>query len=221
MSTSRYLAITLALTACLAGSIQAQIIDGEIGNLNDPVPPSVPDILFGDQAVAYLVHPDEQVSCPDNGFRLETVQMYLEFTPEQVPTTLLVAGGLLEALEDDSSGSGFIPGDEVCYSGPQLITIVEPGLHEIEVHTFECGCLLIDQPYFLSLRFFGDAVANLVIDDEPAPGIEFLDSGNGWVDMNGFDRTSGGKVIIWGDIICCIVVETEATSWHQIKGLFR
>ena len=56
--------------------------------------------MFGDQTFAYLVFPDQQVSCPGGGFALEQVQMLLDFAENQVPATLQVAGGLLAAVEE-------------------------------------------------------------------------------------------------------------------------
>lgn len=219
MRTLRFALCLTCLAAMSVSTLSAQPVTGQIGNLNEPVGPSVPNILFGDQTFAYLVFPDQQISCPGGGFALEQVQMLLDFTENQVPATLQVAGGLLTAVEE---GSGYVPGDEVCYSDAVTITITEPGINIISVPTIDsCGTLPIDIPYFLSLRFLGDAVANLAIDDEPAPGIEFLDGGNGFFDMYNIDRTSGGKVIIWGDIVCRVVVGTEASSWGAIKTLFR
>jgi hypothetical protein len=209
---------SVLLIAVLASPAMAQQIGGEIGNLNDPVD-SVPNILLGDQSLAYLVFPGEQVSCPDDGFRLDAVRIWLEFSEDQVPVCLSVSGGLLDAVPE---GDGFVPGDPIYLSEPRLIAINDPGLQVIEVFTDDvASCEILENAYFLALRFLGPAEASLGVDDEPAPGIEFIDSGQGYVDLNGFDRPSGGKIIIWGDIICCITTPTERSSWHQIKQLFR
>lgn len=208
---------TLLLLATLALPAAAQI-GGQVGNLNDPVD-YAPDILFGDQTLAYLIFPAEQVSCDNDGFRLDTVRVWLKFFSDQVPVTLHVAGGLLDAVPE---GDGFVPGDPIYLSEPQTIVIDEPGFQVIEVPTDAvASCEILDDAYFLGLRFEGPAEAGLGIDNEPAPGIEYIDSGNGFVDMFGFDKTSGGKVIIWGDIVCCLTTANEPSSWNQIKSLFR
>ncbi len=211
------LAIIVGL-ALLAVPALAQDFGGPVGNLNEPAG-SAPNILFGDQTLAYLIFPSEQVSCPNNGFILDTVRVYLEFSQEQVPITLNVAGGLLQAIQE---GDGYVPGDALYLTDPRQIVIEEPGIQLIEVPIGEAAyCQPNDQAYFLGIQFVGPAESSLVIDDQPAPGIEFIDSGNGYVDMYNLDKASGGKVIIWGDIICCIVTSTEGRSWNDIKQLFR
>jgi len=212
----RPLLLALALVV-LATPLLAQTQDGQVGNLNPPAG-TAPGILFGDQTLAYLIQPQEQISCPDLGFQLQNVRVYLEFSQEQVPVTLNVAGGLLQAVPD---GVGYVPGDTIFLTDPMPIVITEPGQHLIEVPVDGvASCELIAGAYFLALQFVGPAEASLVIDDQPAPGIEFIDSGNGFVDMNGLDKASGGKVIIWGDIICCVVTANEGSTWHQIKQMF-
>ncbi|HOX24865.1 MAG TPA: hypothetical protein PLL30_03755 [Candidatus Krumholzibacteria bacterium] len=220
MTLARSPALTVLVVLALgAGAALAQS-GGRIGNLNDPVPPSVPGLLVGNQVFAYLVMPDEQVACPDGGFILQTVAMTLDFTAEQVPATITVNAGLLDAhLEDNGF---YVPGGEIGTSPEITVTIDAPGLHVIPVPLQgACGCEPTDAPYFLSFRYLGPAVANLAIDDQPAPGIVYLDSGNGYVDMYELGKTSGGKVIIWGDIVCCIAVGAEPTTWQDVKSLFR
>ena len=74
----RHLATPVLLLGLVLGATVAWgQTDGQIGNLNDPVPPSVPGILVGDQVFAYLVVPAEQVSCPEGGFILQTVSMLI------------------------------------------------------------------------------------------------------------------------------------------------
>lgn len=212
----RPLLLVLAI-GVLATPLLAQVQGGQVGNLNPPAG-TAPGILVGNQTLAYLILPEEQVSCPDQGFQLQNVRVFLEFSPEQVPVTLNVAGGLLQAVPD---GAGYVPGDSLFMTDPMPIVIAEPGMQLIEVPVDGvASCELLSGAYFLALRFAGPAESSLVIDDQPAPGIEFIDSGNGFVDMNGLDKASGGKVIIWGDIICCIVTASEGSTWHQIKQMF-
>lgn len=213
----RPLLLAALIIGVLATPLLAQTQGGQVGNLNLPAG-TAPGILVGNQTLAYLIQPEEQVSCPEQGFQLQNVRVYLEFSQEQVPVTLNVAGGLLQAVPD---GAGYVPGDALFLTDPMPMVITEPGLQLIEVPVEGvASCELLGGAYFLALQFVGPAAASLVIDDQPAPGIEFIDSGNGFIDMNGLDKASGGKVIIWGDIICCLVTASEGSTWHQIKQIF-
>ncbi len=219
MSFARTFAVIALLT--MAASPALAQSGGRIGNLNDPVQ-TVPDLLTGNQSFAYLVFPAEQVSCPDGGCALQNVFMYLDFTPEQVPQLITVSGGFISA-ESDGDG-GWIPGDDICVSPPMQIEILEPGPQVIVIPVADiCGCVPVDQPYFLNVNFEDDANGGIPIDNEPQAGVVYWDLGDGYTDMIDVivDKTSDGKVIIWGDILCCIVVGNEAQSWDNVKSLFR
>jgi len=207
-----FLILVLLLVAIPAVGQELQ----RVGNLNQPAQ-TVPDILFGDQTLAYIIRPYEQISCPEGGFMLQQVGTYLDFSENQIPGALRVRGGLLRAIPE---GAGFVPGEPYFYGEIVDIPIPEPGQYLIEAPV-SMWAVPVDEVYFLALHFEGPAEASLVIDDEPAPGIEFINPGNGWIDMFEFDKTSGGKVIIWGDIVCGVVVEADASSWSQVKQLFR
>ena len=220
MTVARISTITMLLILATSSAV-AQTV-GRIGNLNDPVQ-SIPDLLVGDQNFAYLVFPDQQVSCPDGGCSLLNVNMYLDFTAQQVPQTITVSGGFITAVPDPD-GEGFIPGGDLCVTPPIQVNILEPGLHLITIPVTDvCDCVAVDQPYFLNINYVGDAVADLPIDDEPLAGIVYWDNGQGYTDMIDVivDKTSSGKVIIWGDIVCCTTVGTEGSTWGSVKSLFR
>ena len=222
MTAARISAIIMLLILALAASSAIAQTGGRIGNLNDPVQ-SVPDLLFGDQKFAYLVFPDQQVNCPGGGCVLQNVNMYLDFSDQQVPQTITVSGGFITAVPNPD-GEGFIPGDDLCVAPPIQITILEPGLQLITIPVADvCDSVPVDEAYFLNINYVGDAVASLAIDNEPEAGIVYWDNGQGYTDMIDVivDKTSDGKVIIWGDIICSIMVGVESRTWQDVKGLFR
>ena len=219
MSFARILAV-ISLVALAASPALAQT-GGRIGNLNDPVQ-TVPNLLTGNQSFAYLVFPAEQVNCPEGGCALQHVYMYLDFAEDQVPQTITVSGGFISA-EPDGDG-GWNPGGDVCVSPPISIEITEPGQQIIEIPVAEfCGCVPVDQPYFLNINFEGDASGGIPIDNEPQAGVVYWDLGNGYTDMIEVivDKTSDGKVIIWGDLLCCVVVGNQNRTLNNVKGLFR
>jgi len=213
--------LSLLSLLLIVGSVAAQGVTDQVGNLSNPAS-SVPGLFHGDQMFAYLIDPDMETACQTDGFKLEAVHMYLDFSPSQVPVTFQIAGGLTAAVPDPS-GQEFVPGEDLCVSPVQTVTITTPGLHVVTVAMDQtCGCMPIDQAYFLTLMFFGPVEGQLVIDDIPEPGVVFWNNGAGWEDMFGVDKTSGGKVIIWGDIVCCTTaIGTDSNTWGQVKTLFR
>lgn len=214
--------IAAVVLLMVSGAVFAQGSGGQIGNLNSPVPPSVPGLVYGDQSFAYLVYPDEQVSCAQGGFKLESVQMLLDFTSAQIPVLLTIEGGLSDAVWDPS-GEFLLPGAPACTSPPVTLEINDPGLHQITVPmNGTCGCYSVNAPYFLVMHFSGPFQANLPVDGLPQPGIVYVNDGNGWFDMNGLKRTSSGKVIIWGDLTCCVpTVGNKSGTWSGVKTLYR
>lgn len=214
--------ILCTLLAVLGAGLAAAQDTIRIGNLNDPVA-SVPNLLYGNQRFAYLVIPGEQASCPNGGCVLTSTTLLAEFTQDQVPVSFTVSGGLL-AAEPATNFDGWVPGDDLFQSPAVSITIDQPGIHAITVPMQDsCDCVPMDQPYFLNINFLDAVRADVRIDNQPAPGIVYLDSGNGFGDLDDFipGKTSDGKVIIWGDIVCCIVVEGETSTWGGVKSLFR
>ncbi|HPF36782.1 MAG TPA: hypothetical protein PLH84_15265 [Candidatus Krumholzibacteria bacterium] len=213
--------LVVGLLALLAWPAAAQNL-ASIGNLNEPVPPSLAGLLTGDQSFAYLVFPQEQVSCPERGFRLEFVNMYLDFQADQVPQVLKMSSGLVDAVWDEQQ-QAWVPGQSACAAQQFELLITEPGLQVVSCPVQgSCGCQTVEQPYFLNLSFLGAAAANLVTDGQPQPGIVYWDQGNGWTDMYGVDKTATGKTIIWGDIVCCAYsVGNENRTWSGVKSLYR
>ncbi len=213
--------LTITILLLLAGTAQGQLVF-QVGNLNSPVPPAVPDLHMGLESYAYLIYPPDQASCPLGGFKLEAVHMYLEFTASQVPADFQVAGALLGAFWDPSMNM-FLPEGPLC-EGPVIdYHITEPGLYEIILPMDStCGCLPFDEHYFLTVNYLTPFEADLPIDNQPEAGVVFNNDGGGWIDMIVFDKTAGGKVIIWGDLVCCDpAIGNEQNTWSEIKGLYR
>ncbi len=217
----RYRLLPLLLLCVLAPATLAQFASGQIGNLNPPVPPSVENIVVGNQAFAYLVDPAAS-GLQGPGFQLEAVHMLLDFTPSQVPVNIVVSAGLMHAVWDQIIDQ-WVPGDQMCATPPITYTIANPGLFDVMVPvTGGCGCRPMDDMYFLIIRFHEAFQADLPTDGQPQPGIVYMDDAGFWVDMFGFKRTATGKGIIWGDIITCSApVGAEPTTWGGVKALYR
>ena len=215
--------LVLLLLLCAAAAPAADYL---VGNLNPPEPPSAPGILTGDQVFAYLIHPVDQVPPGVNGFQLEAVTMLLDFTPQQLPAFFTVQGGLRKAVYEPSQDA-WLPGDPVCQGQTFPYQITEPGLQEIRLPVDPaCGCLHTDDYFFLTVTFWDPVVGNLVTDGQPEAGVVYLNDGTGWVDMVNIvpapDKTAGGKVIIWGDILTCEPpVGAEKSAWGHIKSVYR
>jgi hypothetical protein len=169
-----------------------------------------------------LIYPPDQGTCTEGGFDLLEIHMYLELGPQHVPVTFNVSGALAHADLDPTEGQ-YVPGPFICEGPEAVFHIEEPGLYVITVPMQDaCECQLFDDHYFLVMRFLTPFEANLPIDDQPQPGIVYNDKGAGWVDMFDLSKTAGGKVIIWGDTVCCThSVGNEAGSWSGIKSLYR
>ncbi|MBC8424720.1 hypothetical protein H8E07_11410 [bacterium] len=212
------LIFSLLILAC---AVQAQPVF-QVGNLNPPMPPSVEFIHTGLEDYAYLIYPPDQGSCTEGGFELVAIHMYLELTANQVPVTFTVSGALAQA-DWDPSLNEFVPGPFICEGPDEMYHIELPGIYVITVPMQDsCGCQAFDEHYFLVMRFHTPFEANLPIDGLPQPGIVYNDKGAGWLDMIDYDKTAGGKVIIWGDTVCCTYsVGNEAGTWSGIKSLYR
>ncbi|MEN8005913.1 MAG: hypothetical protein ABFS42_02820 [Candidatus Krumholzibacteriota bacterium] len=196
-----------------------------IGNLNPPVIPSYPDVFTGNEAYAYHVKPSDQCGCPEEHFTLETITMLVDFEANQIPQTLAVTPSLLSAVFNAGSGC-FEPGPPLCIGPDIVVNVNDPGIQTITVPLLGCGPFPLGNDYFLSLAYEGGAPANLVIDNDPQACTEFINNGNGWVDMSGMkskgDKTGGGKLIVYGDIVCAAPpVGVESRAWGAIKSLFH
>ncbi|MGD9546209.1 MAG: hypothetical protein AB7V45_01555 [Candidatus Krumholzibacteriia bacterium] len=234
-SQARILAvICLLILGAAAGALAADLpaerwdhpaeatADCQIGNLNDAVGISGPELFTGNETFAYLVNPQDQCGCTEGGFTVETIYQLLYFEPQQVPALLQVVPRLL-AVNLDPTTECMFPGPEVCLGQPVTILVEEPGYQLVTVPMAQCPLQWFDQPYFLSLGYEGGSPAFLAIDDQPAPCVEYVDRGFGWEDMFLIpDKTGGGKHILFGDVVCgALSVDNETGSWGSIKSLYR
>ncbi len=220
--------LLLVVTAAQSGErgeVRFQVVpsartDCQVGNLNNPVPPPVPDIFQGLQEYAYFIYPPDQCSCPDNGFMIENVNMWLHFDPNMIPVSFVVRGGLREAVWDPAADC-YVPGDVICMSDETVYQIDDPGEYLITVETPQCPCVIFNERYFLVMEYLDAFPANLVIDDDPQPCIEYLYEGGVWQDMFGM-KAAGGKTIVWSDIVCCDPgTDSAPSTWGSIKSLYR
>ncbi|MCP4292985.1 MAG: hypothetical protein GY780_14260 [bacterium] len=214
---------TTALAAVDSGQNPNPFIlgDCQVGNLNPPVGPPVPDLFFGEEAYAYHVKPIDQCTSTEDGFILESVTQMLHFNTDQIPAVLIVKAALYSAQFDTPSGC-WMPGITLYESMEETFTIADNGILNIQVPIASGPAYLLNDHYFLVMSYQGGAMAQLVVDDEPMPCTEFVNRGNGWQDLNGRDKSGGGKVIIFGDIVFspASVANTQST-WDGIKSLYK
>lgn len=195
--------------------------DFQVGNLNDPVGPPVPGIFMGEEAYAYHIYPADQCDCSQEGFQLESVSQFLFFDDQQFPLTLEVQGALLKA-DFDAANDCFVPGP-LLHEGPiETVIVQDNGTAVIQANTPDCPGFPLEDHYFLVMRYFGGAEAQLVVDDQPQPCTEYINRGNGWFDLFDRDKSGGGKVIVFGDIVCSpLSIGNTTTSWDGIKSLYK
>lgn len=193
--------------------------DCQVGNLN-PIAGYVPGFFTGQERYKYLIYPPDQCGCPD-GFLLENVNMMLHFDPWMVPVTFDVQADLGEAVWDPVEGC-WVPGPDLCLSSIYSFTVTMPGDYIVTVPMDGCDCAHMDFHYFIGLNFLTAFEANLVIDGFPQQCITYNDKGLGWEDLFFWFMKSAGKVIVWGDVICCQpAVPAEPGTWGSVKSLYR
>lgn len=192
-----------------------------VGNLNPPVPPAATGIHESQVSYAYLIYPPDQGSCELGGFMLDKVHMYLAFQANQVPIDFQARAGLREAIWDNNLGA-YVPGPLLCTGPLTTFHIDVAGQYVIDLPLDgTCGCHPFDAHYFLTVEYPTLFVADLPIDGLPQANIVYRDTGGGWTDMILLSKTAGGKVIIWGDLICCEPVGNETATWGGIKALYE
>jgi hypothetical protein len=229
--------LSVATAPALAGDTPALTRVGDVGLfdsagaagakadcvLGNPNPPagSVPGFFTGDEQYWYLIYPPEQCSC-EEGFLLESVTMLLEFDASMLPANFEVVAELGDAVWDDNSQC-FVPGEPLCVSSPVSFFIDVPGIYELTVPMDQCQCAHMNYHYFIGLNFLSGFSANLVIDEFPEPCVNWNRKlGGGWEDLFNWLIKTGGKVIIWGDVICCpLVIPNEPDTWGNVKSLYR
>ena len=220
---SVFLLALVALSGLVAASASAGPSprgDCLVGNLNDPVGEPVPNIYFGNETYAYLINPADQCACTEEGFVVESISQLVYFGPEQIPFDVTVKAYLLAAVWDNLTGC-WVPGPILEESLPQTFQVDIPGTFLFNVPMDMTLGYELDVPYFLALHYAGGGPGMLVVDDQPASCTEFIDTGAGWEDLNTRGRPGGGKIILWGDIVCSVPVAAEDNTWSTIKALYR
>ncbi len=196
-----YLPVILVLA--LAAGLAAQQVC-QVGNLEDPVPPVVPDLITGgDQVFAYLIHPVEQCGCSEGFVQFQEVRMWLQFEPWMIPQNFIVRAGLRPAIWNPNVDR-WEPDGYFYESFDIPVEVFDPGPFVLSIPTEHARWINIDDFFFLTVTFLSPLEANLVGDGMDLPGITYMspDGGNHWMDLWVPDKTSGGKPIIWGDVLC-------------------
>ena len=201
MFRSRKFLVLAGLLLMIGTGLLAQVIC-QVGNLADPVFPPVTGVFQGDQIFAYLIHPVEQCACTEEFVQFQNVKMWLEFDPSMVPVNFIVQPGLRPAVYDPSIDR-WVP-DGYFYEGPEFqFEVMEPGPFLLQVPALNARWINIHDFFFLTLTFETPFAANLLCDDQDMPGIAYVSAdGELWFDLYVPDKTSGGKPIIWGDVLC-------------------
>lgn len=195
--------------------------DCRVGNLASAVPPPATGIFAGGEEYAYLIYPPDQCQCAEGGFTFESIGMLLEFAPHQVPVTFAAVAVWREAVWDDGLGC-YLPGGELFASAPVIFPIALPGIYDIVIPTPGWDFLPFAQHYFIGLRYVDVFAADLPVDDQPQACVAYRGDGTSWQDLDGLKRAAGGKVIVWGDIVCgSPVIPSDATTWGTLKAVYR
>ncbi len=199
----RSLKFTFLAALILVGSaaLLAQVLC-QVGNLEDPIGLPVVNVFEGAATYAYLIHPIDQCECPDGFIQLQDAFMWLEFEPMMVPVNFTVRAGIRSAFYNAALNQ-WEP-DLLLYDGAEMmIQVMNPGPFPLAVPAVAAPWIGINEYVFLTLEFENPFQANLLCDGNDQPGIVYVSpDGLNWVDMFGPDKTSGGKPIIWGDVVC-------------------
>ncbi len=197
--------------------------DCQVGNLNAPTL-AISDWFVGIDSYKFLFDPAATCDCTI-GFDLQSVHVFMQFGPEDVPAAFAANVDLAEAVWDDASGC-WVPGAEVCTSPVSSITIDTEGLYDIGLPIAgDCACAEMGFFYLLSCHFTTALPTGMepdaVADDLPTPCTSWYDFGAGWQDLV-VDFGWPGNIIMNGDVVCCeFPVESETTSWGGVKSLYR
>lgn len=193
------------------------------GNGN-PAAYAITDWIWGAESYKYLFYADPALcsGCPE-GFTIESVTMYMNFGPEDVPITFEAAVDFEEALPGQEAGC-MIPGPAVCTSPTYSITIDTAGLYAINLPMGGCACAEFGHWYGIGITFpnpFPETQRpDAVTDASPVGCTSYNDYGVGWQDV--LDFGFPGELIMNADIVCCAnPVPVDGSTWGTIKSMFR
>jgi len=117
-----------------------------------------------------------------------------------------------------------IPGPAICTSPTFTGTITEPGVYVCEVPMRQAECVCAERGWYyaisINIETRLDSKIDLITDAFPVGGTSFIDQGNGWYDLMGYQLP--GELKMKTKIQCCSnPVDDDATSWGSIKAQFR
>ncbi|MEN8006847.1 MAG: hypothetical protein ABFS42_07500 [Candidatus Krumholzibacteriota bacterium] len=196
----------------------------QMGNLN-PLAFAITDWVWGAEKYKYMFYADPGLctACAE-GFTVESVNLVLQFGPEDVPSTFDARVDFEEAIWDETLQCHY-PGPEVCVSSTYTVTIDNPGLYNISLPMdAACACAHFGYWYGISFEFMTAFTSgmepDLVTDEFPVGCTSWNDYGSGWNDL--LDFGFPGEIALSAEIICCNnPVATDESTWGSIKAMFR
>ena len=198
-----------------------------MGNLNAPYY-AITDWVWGAEAYKYMFYADQAECTCSAGFTVESVHIYLQFGPEDIPfdadgIEFDVYVDFEEALWDATLGC-WVPGPEICVSPVYTVFIPGPGLYNISLPMTpgSCPCAYFGYWYGISYHFVTafDGRPDLITDNVPVGCVSWNDFGMGWEDLQGYGLP--GEISMYADIICCEdPVSTDSKTFGDLKALFR
>jgi len=196
--------------------------DCALGNPADPTY-NFGNWITGGDVYACLVQPEaDGCGCP-TGVQVDRISMLMQFGPEDVPSDFDVQVGLAEALYDDVAGL-WRPGDTICTSATWALSAPDAGLYEIYVDLEgACPCATVGDAYFITFALPQSFVwwPDALEDDTPDPGVSYYDGGDGWEDLILVHGWWGNNIMRAQASCCDDPVATEASSWSELKSLYR
>ena len=198
--------------------------DCEMGNLNPFVFP-ITDRVLGAEKYKYLFYADP-AQCPSctEGFTVEGVSIFLQFGPEDVPSTFAARIDFEEAIWDDDLQCWY-PGPEICISTDHMVGIQPAGVHKLTIEMdADCACVEFGHWYGISFEILNSFPSgmepDIITDDIPVGCVSWNDSGSGWIDV--LDLGFPGEINMSAEFSCCSdPVSTEKNTWGEIKTMFR
>jgi hypothetical protein len=223
-----FLTVTIVVTVAAAdqdagivNSEESARSDCQIGNLNPPAPDPVLDFFQGQESYAYHVYPPAQCDCPEGGFALESISMILYREVGVLPVNFSAAVQVFDAVPSRDR-TCYVPGELLYQSEPTTISIGQTGFQTITVPAPDSPVFLFDYNYFIGIEFLDAFQIGLAVDDDDQECTAYVFRDQTWIDLFGRDRLGGGKLIIFGDIVCGEdPVATEQTTWGTLKSLYR
>ncbi len=195
----------------------------QVGNLNAPAY-AITDWIWGQETYKYLFDADQAgcVACPA-GFQVETVHFFMQFGADDVPVSFDCSVDFEETIWDETLGC-FLPGAVISQSPAYTVTIDAAGMYDIALpmDSANSPCAYFGYKYAIGMNFLTafDSLPDAITDGVPVGCTSYNDYGMGWYDL--LDFGFPGEIVMFADIVCCEnPVETEDSTWGEVKSLFR